>query len=108
MSKTDRNTSDKRQIIVVAGALAILTFAVFCQVVRFSFIQFDDPTYVFANPHVLQGITPASIKWAFTGIHGANWHPLTSLTHLLEAQFLGRRPAGYHFVSLAFHILNVL
>jgi tetratricopeptide (TPR) repeat protein len=104
-SEKPRRTS---QQYVISGALALLTVCVFWQVHRFGFIKFDDPAYVTANPHVLQGLTPASVKWAFTGVHGSNRHPLTSLSHLLDVQIFGLNAGIHHIINLALHIANVL
>jgi len=93
---------------LVSAALALLTLCVFWQVHSFGFINLDDPSYVTGNPHVLQGMTWASVKWAFTGVHGANWHPLTSLSHLLDIQIFGLHAGAHHLVNLAFHVVNVL
>ena len=98
---------DRRSLLICIGLVA-LSFAVFGQVRTFNFVQFDDPTYVFANPHVLQGITPASLKWALTGIHGANWHPLTSLSHLLDVQLFGKNAGLHHLVNVFLHAANVV
>ena len=38
-----------------------------------------------------------------TAFHEANWHPLTWLTHMLDCQLFGLKPAGHHLVSLALH-----
>jgi Flp pilus assembly protein TadD len=108
MSGAGQKLVDHRRTILVAGALLVLTVAVFHQVARFGFIKFDDPSYVTANPHVLSGLSWASIKWAFTGIHGANWHPVTSLSHLLDVQLFGLNAGFHHLVNLAFHAANVL
>ena len=92
----------------VSGALVLLALCVFGQIHSFGFIKFDDPSYVTSNARVLQGLTWESVKWAFTGIHGENWHPLTTLSHLLDVQIFGLRAGMHHLVNLAFHTANVL
>ena len=56
------------------------------------FVPLDDVLYVQGNDHVLQGLTWESIKWAFTTTDGGNWHPLTWLTHMFDAQLFGNDP----------------
>src|ERR1017187_7691058 len=49
-----------------------------------------------------------SIRWAFTSSFSSNWHPLTWLSHMLDCQLYGLRPAGHHITNLLFHIANSL
>lgn len=68
---------------------------------HFDFINFDDPEYVMRNSHVRGGITPGGLAWAFGSGYGANWFPLTWISHMLDVQLFGM-DAGYH------HLTNVL
>jgi tetratricopeptide (TPR) repeat protein len=70
------------------------------------FTGYDDPDYVTANPHVQQGVTAESIRWAFTSAAAANWHPLTWLGHVLDCQLYGLEPWGHHLTSLLLHLLT--
>jgi len=73
------------------------------------FIAYDTDKYVTDNPNVNQGLTLASIKWAFTQEHVANYHPLTWLSHMLDCQLFGLdHPFWHHFVNWLFHLLNTL
>lgn len=84
----------------------LITVAVYGPVVRNGFVDYDDPAYVVANPHIRNGPTAESIAWAFTtGYHG-NWHPLTWISHALDVRIFGLEPAGHHAVSLLIHALN--
>src|SRR6185436_8556131 len=56
---------------------------------RFGFVRFDDPTYVTENPHIVNGVTWSAIQWAFSSGYGANWHPVTWLSHMFDVQFFG-------------------
>jgi len=89
-------------------ALTLATAAVFYQVYTHDFINYDDPAYVYENPNIQAGITPKTIKWAFTAGYAANWHPLTWLSHMLDWQLFGPNPAGHHLANLIFHIANTL
>ena len=72
------------------------------------FVNYDDPAYVTSNPHVQQGLTHRSLAWAFTSTAEANWHPLTWLSHMLDVQLFGLRPAGHHAQSVLWHAVNVV
>ena len=101
-------TSKKLHIFFIYVILALATFIAFEQVRLNEFVNYDDDEYVTENPNVNRGLTSESIKWAFTAPHVANWHPLTSLSHMLDCQAFGLNPAWHHLVSLLFHIANTL
>jgi len=88
--------------------LAFCTAIVYWPAIHFGFINYDDPPYVTANPHVLAGLTWESIAWAFTSAHSATWHPLTGLSHMLDIQLFGLNPREEHAVNLLFHISNTI
>jgi tetratricopeptide (TPR) repeat protein len=89
---------------VGAALLAMTTLAVYASVVRFEFIGFDDPIYVTANPHVTRGLTAAGLRWAATALHGANWHPLTWVSHMTDVAVWGLWPGGHHLTSVVLHV----
>jgi hypothetical protein len=91
----------------ICVGLALLTLAVYSQVFKLPFIAFDDPSYVYENPHVRNGLTRDTILYAFTTTDDANWHPLTWLSHELDYQLYGGDPAGHHITNLLIHIGNV-
>ncbi len=97
-----------RDRIVVAVLLAALTAAVYGQVATFDFINHDDPDYVSENPVIRRGLSLEGIRWAFTSVEMANWHPLTWLSHMADVQFFGLNPGAHHLVSLLFHLLNTV
>ncbi len=99
---------DNRRSWAIYLALAVITFAVFSRVLGNGFINFDDIPYVTENPMLQNGLTPSTVVWAFTTDYATNWHPLTWISHLLDYQFYGLKPAGHHLTGLLFHILNVL
>ena len=88
--------------------LALVTLAVFSPVRKYDFINLDDPEYITSNPHVQQGLTSKGVVWAFGIGHANNWHPLTWLSHMLDADLLGISPVGPHMVNLLFHAVNVV
>lgn len=87
---------------------AIITFIAFEPILHNSFISFDDDAYIYHNPNIATGLTLENIKWTFTNIHANNYHPLTSLSHMLDCQIFKLHPAGHHFTNLVFHIANTL
>ncbi len=51
---------------LLLAVLAVFVGAAFSPAVRASFVDLDDQEYVFGNPHVLQGLSARSVKWALT------------------------------------------
>jgi len=68
----------------------------------------DDPDYFSANTNVRAGLNLANIGWAFTTGSAANWHPLTWISLMLDAQMFGTGPFGPHFVNLLLHAANTV
>ncbi len=83
--------------------LIALTWAVFGQTGRYQFVNYDDPLYVLDNAHVRAGLTWPGIGWAFTHVHSQNWHPLTTISHMLDCQLFGVNPGAHHLVNVFFH-----
>lgn len=88
---------------LVCLSLALAIWFVFGQAAHHDFINFDDDVYVYANPTVKQGFTLEGIQWAFTQRHGNNWHPLTSLSHMMDCEAYGISPGGHHLTNVVLH-----
>ena len=97
-----------RQKLIIYIILAIITVAVFWQVNKFDFINFDDNLYVTANPNIMSGITLQGFTWAFTTRYFDFWTPLVWLSFMLDYQLYGLKAGGYHVTNLIFHVLSTL
>src|SRR5438093_6782835 len=97
-----------RTEIAIATALAIVTLAIYAQVVGHHFITLDDPTYIQENPMVNRGITGAGLAWAFTTFHATNWHPLTWISHMIDCQLFGMNAGRHLLVNALIHATNTL
>jgi tetratricopeptide (TPR) repeat protein len=86
--------------------LILAVVGLYVQVGSHDFINFDDPEYVYANPHVQKGLSLASISWAISTTHAANWHPVTWLSHMLVAQLFALNPAAHHLANVLLHAAN--
>jgi len=104
----DSRHREKWVKLLIYIGLAAATFAVYEPTLRNGFVNYDDDVYITENPHVTGGITPDSVIWAFTQPHAYMWHPLTTLSHMLDCQFFGLKAPWHHLVSLLFHIANTL
>jgi len=99
-------SSPQKRTVVLCLLLVAATLAVYNPVNRNAFVNFDDDHYITGNPHVLAGLNWDTVKWAFTNYYEANWHPLTWLSHALDAQLFGLNPVGHHYVNVFLHALN--
>lgn len=94
--------------LFAAAAVVALTAAAFQPALDNGFLSLDDWTYVLENPPVLAGLSPRGFAWAFSTIHGANWHPLTWLSHMADVELFGLDPRGHHLTSLLVHCATAL
>jgi Flp pilus assembly protein TadD len=97
--------SDRRSYLL-AGAAAIITFAVYLAALRNGFIaEWDDGDYVLNNPYI-RSINLAFLKWAFCNFYASNWHPLTWISHAVDYAIWGVNPLGHHLTSIILHAVN--
>ena len=92
----------------IAVVLAVVTLAVYAQVLGHQFISLDDDLYIRDNPVVARGLTLDGISWAFTTFHAANWHPLTWISHMVDCQLFGLHAGGHLLVNVLIHVANSL
>jgi protein O-mannosyl-transferase len=104
-SPRDQNPTLTVAICIFLGAI---TWIVFGQTLWHDFLNYDDDIYVYANPIVTSGITLRGIVWAFTHVHAGNWHPLTTISHMLDCQLFGLKPGGHHFSNVFLHTAGVI
>jgi protein O-mannosyl-transferase len=88
--------------------LAAITVAVFSQTTRYGFVNFDDDLYVYNTPAIRAGLTLKGIGLSFISQHARNWHPLTTISHMLDCQLYGLNAGGHHATNLILHIIAVL
>jgi protein O-mannosyl-transferase len=93
---------------LIAVGLVVATLAVYAQAVGFEFMGLDDAAYVKSNPSVLSGPTLGGIVWAFSTTYQANWHPLTWISLMLDAEVGGKAPWIYHLTNVLLHLANTL
>jgi hypothetical protein len=84
--------------------LSLAIFLAYAQVATHSFIEYDDATYIYANPRVTEGFSWANVWWALTNTDAANWHPLTWLSIFLDRSWLGAHTGGYIMMNVIWHI----
>ena len=85
-----------------------ISLAVFAQTIRYGFVNFDDDLYVYNTPAIQAGVTIRGIGLAFTSPHARNWHPLTTISHMLDCQLYGLNAGGHHAANVLLHTIAVL
>ncbi len=88
-------------------AVLALVAAAYHDLARHEFLNFDDNEYVSEHPIVRRGLSWEGLVWAFTRYHHASWHPLTSLSHLLDCSLFGLHAPAHLAVNLLLHVANV-
>ena len=94
-------------LLVCLGLVAV-TWAVFGQTLTYDFVNFDDHVYVYENPLVVRGLSAETVIGAFTHTHARNWHPLTTLSHMLDCQLYGLNAGSHHLTNVILHTISVL
>ena len=95
-------------ILTICLFLAAITWLVFGQTLNHEFVNYDDEIYVYENAKVTAGLSLQNAFWAFTHMVCNNWHPLTIISHMLDCQLYGQRPAGHHFTNVLLHTVAIV
>ena len=107
-SRLEKGSSWRFAPFYVCLALVAITWFVFGQTLRHDFVNFDDHVYVYENPQITQGLTADGLIDAFTHTHARNWHPLTTISHMLDCQLYGLQAGWHHFTNVLLHTVAVL
>src|SRR5438045_2349163 len=105
------STADVRSrsiTVTIYLLLSAVSLAVFAQTIRYDFVNFDDDLYVYNAPGIQAGLTLKGIGLAFISQHARNWHPLTTLSHMLDCQLYGLNAGGHHATNIILHTVAVL
>ena len=94
--------------IAICLSLIAISVAVFGQTIRYDFVNFDDDLYVYNAPVIKAGLKMNGIAAAFISPHAHNWHPLTTISHMLDCQLYGLNAGGHHVTNILFHTLATL
>ncbi len=97
-----RKTNNSRSV-VLAALIVVAVLAAFAPAVRNEFINYDDDKFLLRNTPVQQGFTLEALRWAFTAVLTANWHPLTWISHMIDFGLFGAWAGGHHATSVLIH-----
>ena len=108
ITQPTRNDRPRGITIAIYLALTAVTLAVFGQTIRYDFVNFDDDLYVYDSHVTKSGLTIKDTLFAFTSPHARNWHPLTTISHMLDYQLWGLHAGGHHATNVVLHVIAVL
>ncbi len=94
--------------VIIYLSLAGTSLAVFARTIRHDFVNFDDDLYVYNTPAIQTGLTIKGVAHAFISPHAGNWHPLTTISHMLDCQLYGLNAGGHHATNVVLHTIAVL
>jgi protein O-mannosyl-transferase len=97
-----------RAAVAVCAVVVLMVFLIFGRTGKFGFSGFDDGSYFASNDHVKAGLTWAGAQWAFQTGYASNWHPLTWLSLMLDAQLFGTGAKGPHLTNVFLHAANAV
>lgn len=92
--------------LIAIAVIWAAVFTVYLPTRTFEFLNFDDNEYVTENVHVNTGLTKENIIWAFTSEHGAHWHPLSWISHMIDVELFGVNSGAHHLVNAGIHASN--
>jgi tetratricopeptide (TPR) repeat protein len=106
-----RATSPYPSLAIQVGIAAILGVAVFLiywRTFHFGFVMYDDRAYIVNNRMLNDGLGLESILWSFATFYYMNWHPMTWLSYLLDAELFGVEPRAFHRTNVLIHAMNAM
>jgi hypothetical protein len=96
-------------VLLVCAALVSLDLVIYWQTLGFDVVDLDDGRYVaHYNQHVPNGLTIEGVRWAFTTMDVANWHPLTWLSLMLDRTLVQDGWGVFHATNVLLHTINTL
>ncbi|MEP6602683.1 MAG: tetratricopeptide repeat protein [Spartobacteria bacterium] len=97
--------ASRKSVVVICIALAVIAGAVYGRTLTYGFVNYDDDTYVYENAEALRGLSLGGIARAFVRLDSSNWHPMTTISHMLDCQLFGLWAGGHHFTNVVLHAM---
>jgi protein O-mannosyl-transferase len=101
LKKNDSITVPSWTIAIVL----ICTAIIYSRALDNGFTYMDDDYYIINN-YYLRDFSLKGIWAIFTHFYSFNYHPLTSISNLIEYTLFKLNPLPYHLVNVALHLLN--
>ena len=107
-SKMGGAVTERRAVPAVCLALAVAVWFIYGQTRHHDFVNFDDNEYIYENVQIKRGLTLDNVVLAFTGTQVHNWHPLTTLSNMVDVELYGLAPGGHHLTSVLLHAATAI
>jgi protein O-mannosyl-transferase len=98
----------KMSTIWPALLLGLITLILYWPTTHAAFFCLDDGPYIQNNPFVKGGLTWVDFCWALTNPIIGNWHPLTMWSYMLDEEFYGLNPGGFHLTNIIVHAVDTV
>ena len=92
----------------ICAFLIVAVAAVFGQTAYFGFVNLDDDQYVTNSAETQLGLSAEGIKSAWTQSQVGSWHPLTTMSFMLDWQMFGMKAGGYHLHNVVLHAASAV
>src|SRR5215467_10420921 len=107
-SKMRKQSTPIWTIVALCLAIIAAVWLVFGQTLGHQFVNFDDESYVYANPVVSRGLSWSAIAWSLSHVVSHNWHPLTTISHMLDCQLFALKPGEHHLTNVLLHTIAAI
>lgn len=88
------------------AAVFFATLGLYWTTTGHGYVLLDDDRYVFDNPLVAGGLSWEGVKGTFGGMQESLWIPVTGLSYMLDVEWNGLDPFGFHATNALLHALN--
>ncbi|MDR0728560.1 MAG: hypothetical protein LBF19_00325 [Prevotellaceae bacterium] len=103
-AKITREPAVNRYKHYLLASILLLTTVVYWPSMKNDFVAGDDYMIIVEN-HDIQSFS--NLPKFFTQAYHAMYCPVKMISHAVDYLFSGMNPAGYHFFSLLYHLVNV-
>jgi len=86
--------------------VALAAFAVYAPTLGYDFVALDDEAFTYANSVVKDGISGQSLAESWTTAPENYWAPLLWTSFMLDVEFFGSGPRGFHLTNVFLFALN--
>lgn len=91
---------------MAAAAIFFGTLGLYWATTGHGYVLLDDDRYVFDNPAITGGLRWEGIRAAFGEMQENLWIPATGLSYMLDVEWNGLDPFGFHATNALLHALN--
>lgn len=86
--------------------VALAAFALYAPTLGYDFVALDDEAFTYANAVVKDGISGQSLAASWTTAPENYWAPLLWTSFMLDVEWFGPGPRGYHLTNVFLFALN--